>query len=186
MFLSYYWCRWGDSHSQETTFEVVMSALHHNGIIGAEEEIRTPKKRRFKRSMSAVASPRRIWSPLTDMHRPFPVYETGASLSKLSGHSIARPPIIVKSKSVPAPFSLLGSPQQDWGSGSLPPRVVLIWSGRVDLNHRFLPSEGRGSTRLSYALVMERDAGSAPATPVWKTSMLLLHQSRIILYVGTI
>ena len=39
-------------------------------LSGAEEEIRTPKKRRFKRSMSAVASPRRHWSSLVNLHHP--------------------------------------------------------------------------------------------------------------------
>ena len=39
--------------------------------IGTEEEIRTPKKRRFKRSMSAIASPRYKWSPVTDSRRLF-------------------------------------------------------------------------------------------------------------------
>jgi len=37
--------------------------------IGTEEEIRTPKKRRFKRSMSAIASPRYKWSPVPDVRR---------------------------------------------------------------------------------------------------------------------
>ena len=113
---------------------------------------------------------------------PFiPVYETGVSLSTLTGPSIACNPIIVKHKSVPAPFGLLGSPQQDWGSGSLPPRYMIIWSGRVDLNHRFLPSEGRGSTRLSYALVMERVAVLATASSAWKAEAQLLYQTRICL-----
>ena len=109
------------------------------------------------------------------------VYETAESLSILTGHSITGSPIIVKYKSVPAPFALLGSPQQDWGSGSLPLRNLIIWSGRVDLNHRFLPSEGRGSTRLSYALVMERVAVLATASSAWKAEAQLLYQTRICL-----
>lgn len=39
-----HWCRWGDSHSQETTFEVVMSALHHNGVYGTRGGSRTHKR----------------------------------------------------------------------------------------------------------------------------------------------
>ena len=40
------------------------------------------------------------------------VYETAESLSILTGPSITQTPIIVKYKSVPAPFALLGSPNR--------------------------------------------------------------------------
>lgn len=142
--------------------------------------------------------------PLTGIETVTQLYESCAFPLRRQRHSITGSPIIVKCKSVPAPFRLLGSPQQDWGHGSLPCRNLIIWSGRVDLNHRFLPSEGRGSTRLSYALIclaqndpvmlihdhgapcafrrgaLERATGVAPVRAAWKAVMLLLHQARII------
>ena len=83
------------------------------------------------------------------------VYETAESLSILTGHSITGSPIIVKYKSVPAPFVLLGSPQQDRGSGSLPPRNLIIWSGWWDLNPQSPVSETGRVTRFSYTLVKD-------------------------------
>lgn len=88
--------------------------------------------------------------PLVALASTTQLYESSVSLSTPQGHSITGYPIIVKLKSVPAPFTLQGSPQQDWGSGSLPPRNLIIWSGWQDLNLRCLASEARGVTGLSY------------------------------------
>ena len=67
------------------------------------------------------------------------------------GPSITGSPIIVKLKSVPDPFALQGSPQQDWGSGSLPPRYMIIWSGWLDSHQHGLRSE-RSSQLLTHSL----------------------------------
>lgn len=73
-----------------------------------------------------------------------------AALILIISPIITGSPIIVKCKSVPAPFTLRGPPQQDWGSGSLPHRNLINWSGWQDLNLRFLASEARGVAGLSY------------------------------------
>lgn len=109
--------------------------------------------------------------PRNELASSFPAYETGVSLSTLARHIITGSPIIVKCKSVPAPFTLRGSPQQDWGHGSLPCRNLVFsettealdsselspatlfykssyldWSGRWDLNPQSLVSETRRVT----------------------------------------
>lgn len=109
------------------------------------------------------------------------VYETAESLSILRGHSITGSPIIVKCKSVPAPFTLQGSPQQDWGCGSLPHRNLINWSGWLDSHRHGLRSE-RSSQLLTHSLIcMERPLDSATRTTGWKPIVLLLNYGRIFL-----
>ena len=118
--------------------------------IGASGESRTPKHFVLSEVGLPIALTLASMEPLVALASTTLLYERSVSLSTPQGHNITGSPIIVKCKSVPAPFTLRGSPQQDWGSGSLPHRNLINWSGWQDLNLRFLASEARGVAGLSY------------------------------------
>ncbi len=175
---------------------------------GTEEGIRTPKRPVLSGPCLPNCNHLGVMEPLVALASTTLLYERSVSLSTPQGHSITGSPIIVKHKRFQAALYASRVPSLDWGHGSLPRRNLIIWSGRVDLNHRFLPSEGRGSTRLSYALIclaqndpvmlihdhgapcafrrgaLERVAVLATASSAWKAEAQLLYQTRICHYRG--